>query len=1265
MSATVAATEVILPDLRPPRAEWEGDRVGHTYLAHRVAKYGMTATATLRDGDNLFRAVRESARDTSLVSHADWRRAVCDHMAGNAPPELVMLLPKWRQQGNPVDHRVLPYVAAVLDRVVVVWPAQTTRQLFFYPPACTIDTHAVYFKWFNQEGAGPLDTFEPMYFNNPMGDRDLRVGMLKNLREHIQARTVEACTHGGVQPREVPHICSPLGLRQVDTAHMEAHQAGVMQGVEEDARWGMQHDASAELCDANIGEFIHAIMDHCEDTVTFWAPAKTKMPRVWVISPQLDVKLQEEGVGGVQSWGRTLDLSALELIFIPINHPGAGVDLEGGHWTVLVVRVREGLIQSFDSFVQPQCEAEHHPHAKILQRAEEWLQHLSDVTSRRLGCSLSKSEQFFGGVRGIAGCMRKTEVWQHAHEARTIQRNNRDCGVHAAINIVRTLEGGWRGSDFEDIPRVRMWMFQVIVAARGRVTQGTLPQVVEESDAIARTSDEGGEVTDRMESDGTEPRRENAGGESTRGTCTSAGRSAEKERKVGEDRQPMSSAASRTDTRAPTASRVREFVTGGTADVGSSWRHAGSVAGMTERTGISSKKNRGTNPAGYPSEAQQVQAARGTFSTTINLDIDQGARHTRVDQVAPPTPPSPTTRRLMQASGKRAVKMEEAITVRLAEEQILRGDQWQVPARPLPRFPRQCNSHKHQPKRRKGLFGQRPVQQGVEVRWAQAEERGVEAVQTKLKPEVVESSDFFALHQADLDNDEYAIKRMPRGTYYPVEKLMFRNWNGKQFMVRWKGFRPGRKGQGGDDEWASRANLMQDIPTMVLAFERACRFDPMEPPAPRAGVTEGVGCGCGCVSGVGSARPQTTDISEEMVEEDGVHSARDVRVTSTGGRGMNAGGCCATGSNAGTEEVAPADAEAGTRKEAGTEGWDTVTTRAGPLSWDELAEEGVWVDPEDRQRAPPQVSWVSHNFWRTPRPQPNRAKLPTKHGAATTRHGAGTQERRAPAWFQRGTVCQNSCEQMRECERECTVNANVSNRVSTAFMLKYHDGKQWGLHALRTYGLGDCIDEYRGEVIDGQEGDRRRREKIATSPSYLLQMGPRVVDAEEYGNAMRFLNHQCVAPNCRFEQVWVEGRLQIHVIAIRPIGVGEELTVAYGFDWAIGARCHCGHDCCGQHMGEEMIYVPGTEQRIPRRKAVVPGEWVDSATRIMEVLPTVGMSRRQGRLPETWEALTRKAVETVQEGAGVQAGDGERAKVALPTHRKYPGGVRFPHGLSL
>ena len=191
------------------------------------------------------------------------------------------------------------------------------------------------------------------------------------------------------------------------------------------------------------------------------------------------------------------------------------------------------------------------------------------------------------------------------------------------------------------------------------------------------------------------------------------------------------------------------------------------------------------------------------------------------------------------------------------------------------------------------------------------------------------------------------------------------------------------------------------------------------------------------------------------------------------------------------------------------EQWEEVSQLLAPLSWEQFAGKEIRVDPNDWHRTPPSCSLISHNLWRTPRPQPNQARMqPTKHPAMTTRGGDAmcpSVVRRVPDRLGAGSICQVNCEQFMECEPSCVVNTGVTNRLTTSFMLKYHDGRQWGLHTVTAYNAGDWVGEYVGEMLSRDEGERRKRSKIATSPSYLLQVGPRYLDAEEFGNAVRFV----------------------------------------------------------------------------------------------------------------------------------------------------------------
>ena len=191
-------------------------------------------------------------------------------------------------------------------------------------------------------------------------------------------------------------------------------------------------------------------------------------------------------------------------------------------------------------------------------------------------------------------------------------------------------------------------------------------------------------------------------------------------------------------------------------------------------------------------------------------------------------------------------------------------------------------------------------------------------------------------------------------------------------------------------------------------------------------------------------------------------------------------------------------------------------------------------------------------------------------------------------------------------------------------MLKYHDDRQWGLHAAQARKKGDFIGPYVGEVLSGQEGLRQKQAKIATSPSYLLQLGSCYIDAEHYGNATRFINHVCVAPNCRYEYSWVQGRLHIAVTATRDIAQGEEYTTAYGFARKRGSACHCGHEHCQGHMGEEVVRHPVTERRLKRTLQTTPAEWTVSAQDVTNRGPEAGVTKPRREVSSKWTAMQQQ-----------------------------------------
>jgi uncharacterized protein len=125
-----------------------------------------------------------------------------------------------------------------------------------------------------------------------------------------------------------------------------------------------------------------------------------------------------------------------------------------------------------------------------------------------------------------------------------------------------------------------------------------------------------------------------------------------------------------------------------------------------------------------------------------------------------------------------------------------------------------------------------------------------------------------------------------------------------------------------------------------------------------------------------------------------------------------------------------------------------------------------------------------------------------------------------------------------------------------------------GVFATRKIAKGTRIIEYRGEVIDEDEADRRYPwsddERHHTFLFRLDDGG--VIDAGgRRGNAAKYINHSC-DPNC--EAVEEDGR--IYIYALQDIRKGEELVYDYHFilDEPHNAAnkklypCNCGSEKC-------------------------------------------------------------------------------------------------------
>lgn len=106
-----------------------------------------------------------------------------------------------------------------------------------------------------------------------------------------------------------------------------------------------------------------------------------------------------------------------------------------------------------------------------------------------------------------------------------------------------------------------------------------------------------------------------------------------------------------------------------------------------------------------------------------------------------------------------------------------------------------------------------------------------------------------------------------------------------------------------------------------------------------------------------------------------------------------------------------------------------------------------------------------------------------------------------------------------------------------------------GVFAVKPIAKGTRIIEYRGKRLTHKEADRQYGGTTETGHTFLFTLNDYyVIDANQGGNAARWINHGC-APNC--ESICEEsddGRPEnerVYIDAIRNIKAGDELMYSY------------------------------------------------------------------------------------------------------------------------
>nr|GAT59627.1 SET-domain-containing protein [Mycena chlorophos] len=115
----------------------------------------------------------------------------------------------------------------------------------------------------------------------------------------------------------------------------------------------------------------------------------------------------------------------------------------------------------------------------------------------------------------------------------------------------------------------------------------------------------------------------------------------------------------------------------------------------------------------------------------------------------------------------------------------------------------------------------------------------------------------------------------------------------------------------------------------------------------------------------------------------------------------------------------------------------------------------------------------------------------------------------------------------------------------------------FGAFAGEDIKTNDMVGDYTGEILfveaaatDAMPVDHRAVLHDYIDTNYFFGLGRATIDARLLGNPTRFLNDaKPRKPNCRAENVLVNGQRRIWLRAMRPIEKGVELTLSYGDEY--------------------------------------------------------------------------------------------------------------------
>ncbi|KAJ9051537.1 hypothetical protein DSO57_1003886 [Entomophthora muscae] len=149
-----------------------------------------------------------------------------------------------------------------------------------------------------------------------------------------------------------------------------------------------------------------------------------------------------------------------------------------------------------------------------------------------------------------------------------------------------------------------------------------------------------------------------------------------------------------------------------------------------------------------------------------------------------------------------------------------------------------------------------------------------------------------------------------------------------------------------------------------------------------------------------------------------------------------------------------------------------------------------------------------------------------------------------------------------ECNMNCSCPKTCPNRIiqrgrSVKLQIFRTSLKGWGVRALERIPKGHFIAEFVGEIITGEEADRRGLEYDAQGRTYIFDLDynygpdeacPYSIDAFKYGNITHFINHSCNPNLAIYAALYESSSYDIHnlaLFAIKDIDRYEELCYDY------------------------------------------------------------------------------------------------------------------------